>query len=149
MAKRKYIETPEKLWEYFENYKAYIDRNPIRKQDYVGKDATLVYRELQRPYTMEGFENYLANNDIIEDLGQYLENRDNRYSEYVAICSRIKREIKQNQIEGGMAGIYNPSITQRLNGLVEKQENNVKIQDAAIIDWTKPSEGNEKSNKTP
>ena len=122
MGKHKYIETPEKLWELFEEYKAHIDKNPIRKQDYVGKDATMVYRDLQRPYTMEGFENYLANNDIIGDLGDYLSNKNNAYSEYSTICSRIKREIKQNQIEGGMAGIYNPSITQRLNGLVDKND---------------------------
>lgn len=122
MGKHKYIETPEKLWELFEEYKTHIDSNPIRKQDYVGKDATMVYRDLQRPYTMDGFENYLANNDVIGDLGDYLSNKNNSYSEYSTICSRIKREIKQNQIEGGMAGIYNPSITQRLNGLVDKND---------------------------
>ena len=38
-----------------------------------------------------------------------------RYSDYIRICSRIRRTIRQDQIEGGMAGIYNPSITQRLN----------------------------------
>lgn len=126
MSKKKYIETPEKLWEYFQEYKSDVDKNPIKKQDYVGKDATMVYRELQRPYTMEGFENYLANNDIIEDLGNYMANSDDRYKEYSTICSRIKREIKQNQIDGGMAGIYNPSITQRLNGLVDKKTLTVK-----------------------
>jgi hypothetical protein len=30
--------------------------------------------------------------------------------------------IRQDQIEGGMAGVYNPSITQRLNGLKENIE---------------------------
>ena len=126
MGKSKYIETPEKLWEYFQEYKSDVDKNPIKKQDYVGKDATMVYRELQRPYTMEGFENYLANNDIIEDLGNYMANSDDKYKEYSTICSRIKREIKQNQIDGGMAGVYNPSITQRLNGLADKKTLTVK-----------------------
>ena len=127
MGKHKYIESPEKLWELFEEYKVYTDRNPIKKQDYVGKDATMVYRELQKPYTMEGFENYLANNNIIEDLSNYLANSGGNYSNYSTICSRIKREIKQNQIEGGMTGIYNPSITQRLNGLVDKKEVEQKV----------------------
>jgi hypothetical protein len=75
---------------------------------------------------MEGFENYCADNGIIQDLGHYFENRDERYSDYVAICSRIKRAIRQDQIEGGMVGQYNPSITQRLNNLVDKQEQTVK-----------------------
>jgi hypothetical protein len=30
--------------------------------------------------------------------------------------------IRQDQIEGGMVGQYNPSITQRLNGLTEKTD---------------------------
>jgi hypothetical protein len=31
--------------------------------------------------------------------------------------------IRNDQIDGGMVGQYNSSITQRLNGLVEKTEN--------------------------
>ena len=71
---------------------------------------------------MEGFEDYLSENDIIDTVDQYFENRDNRYSEYVAICMRIKKKIRKDQINGGMAGIYNPSITQRLNNLVERTD---------------------------
>lgn len=126
IGKPKYIETPEKLWEYFEAYKKEIEDNPILKHDFVGKDATEVERKLSRPLTMEGFENYLAKNDIIEDLGDYISNKNDKYSNYSTICSRIRKEIRQNQIEGGMAGIYNPSITQRLNGLVDKKEVDLK-----------------------
>lgn len=126
IGKPKYIETPGKLWEYFEAYKKEIEDNPILKHDFVGKDATEVERKLSRPLTMEGFENYLAKNDIIEDLGDYISNKNDKYSNYSTICSRIRKEIRQNQIEGGMAGIYNPSITQRLNGLVDKKEVDMK-----------------------
>lgn len=42
MGKRKYIETPEILWEHFENYKKWVKNNPIKVQDYVGKDAEMV-----------------------------------------------------------------------------------------------------------
>jgi hypothetical protein len=38
----------------------------------------------------------------------------------VSVCSRIRKNIREDQIAGGMAGIYNASITQRLNGLTEK-----------------------------
>ena len=44
------------------------------------------------------------------------------YEAYVSICSHIKEEIRQDQIEGGMVGQFNPSITQRLNGLTEKTD---------------------------
>ena len=72
---------------------------------------------------MEGFENYVA--DIPEhplSLEQYFSNTNDAFKKYIAICSHIRRKIRQDQIEGGMSGIYNPSITQRLNGLVDKQE---------------------------
>ena len=57
-----------------------------------------------------------------EDLGDYLKNKDNRYEDYAPICSYIKKKTRKDQIEGGMAGVYNASITQRLNGLAEQSE---------------------------
>ena len=122
MGKRKYIETPEKMWEYFLAYKKEVKSNPILVQDYVGKDAEMVYRQKDRPLTIDGFECWCYDNEIINDLGDYFSNKDNNYSEYSTICSRIRKAVRTDQIEGGMAGIYNPSITQRLNGLTEKQE---------------------------
>lgn len=118
----KYIETPEKLWELFILYKEGVKSKPILVHDFVGKDGYSVHREKERPLTMEGFENYLFREDVISDVSDYFENKDNRYSDYIHICRAIKKTIRQDQIEGGMAGIYNPSITQRLNGLTEKVE---------------------------
>lgn len=124
MGKNKYIESPEKLWEYFLSYKAEVKKNPIKVQDYVGKDAEMVYREKEKPLTDKGFYNYCRRN--VGCVKQYFDNQDKLYTEYITICSHIKEEIDQDQIEGGMAGIYNASITQRLNGLVEKQETEIK-----------------------
>jgi hypothetical protein len=126
MPKHKYIETPEKMWEYFLAYKEHVKKNPIIVKDWVGKDAQDVYREKERPLTIDGFECWCADNDIISDLSQYFANTEQRYTEYQTICSRIKKAVRTDQIEGGMAGIYNPSITQRLNNLVEKSEHTVK-----------------------
>ena len=39
-----------------------------------------------------------------------------------------REEIREDQIIGGMLSFYNPSITQRLNGLVEKQETSITIE---------------------
>jgi hypothetical protein len=122
MGKHKYIETPEKMWDYFLQYKESVKSNPIIVKDWVGKDAMDVYREKERPLTVDGFECWCADNDIISDLSNYFANSDNKYSDYSTICSRIRKAVRTDQIEGGMVGIYNPSITQRLNGLVEKSE---------------------------
>jgi hypothetical protein len=128
MGKHKYIETPEKMWELFEQYKAQTKSNPILVQDFVGKDGEEVYRRKERPLTIDGFECWCYDNDIISDLSKYFANTDNNYAEYCAICSRIRKAVRTDQIEGGMSGIYNPSITQRLNGLTDKSEMTVKEQ---------------------
>ena len=72
---------------------------------------------------------------IISDISHYFANLDKRYTEYVAICSRIRKAVRNDQIEGGMAGIYNPSITQRLNGLTEKTDNTHKVELTKKPDW--------------
>lgn len=123
MAKHKYIESPEKLEEHFRNYCAWVELNPIKVQDFVGKDGDEVMRKKDRPLTLDGFEVWCYNNGIINDLGDYFSNKDDKYSDFSTICSHIKKAIRSNQIDGGMAGIFNPSITQRLNGLTEKTDN--------------------------
>lgn len=128
----KYIETPEKMWEYFLEYKVYVKNNPFKIKDWVGGIGKQVIREKERPLTLEGFENYCFEKGIITDLSHYFINLDGRYKDYVAICSRIKKTIREEQISGGMAGIYNPSITQRLNSLVEKTENKHEVNEILI-----------------
>jgi len=132
-VKKKYIETPEKMWEYFLAYREKIKGDPIKQKDWVGKDGDEVYREKEKPLTMVGFQNYLDDEEIVTDVTDYFENKDKRYNSYIRICSRIKRNIQEDQIVGGMAGIYNPSITQRLNGLVEKTENKDTITQITVV----------------
>lgn len=122
MGKHKYIETPERMLNLFEDYRTEVKANPKLKNDFAGKDAQEVIKKFERPLTMEGFENYVFKKGLNADLSHYFSNYEGRYTDYLAICSHIRREIRQDQIEGGMVGIYTPSITQRLNGLVEKQE---------------------------
>lgn len=122
LGRPKNIDTPELMMQHFSDYVKETKANPFKVKDWVGKDAYEVKREKERPLTMEGFENYCYLNGIINDLGDYFSNKDNRYNDFTTICSRIRLIIRQDQIEGGMANIYNPSITQRLNGLADKQE---------------------------
>lgn len=118
----KYIESPEMMWQLFCEYRDSVKSNPKHKNDFAGKDADEVIKKLERPLTIEGFENYVCDLDIIQNMSQYFANTEGRYADYQTICSRIRRNIRQDQIEGGMVGIFNPSITQRLNGLVEQSK---------------------------
>jgi hypothetical protein len=145
MGKNKYIETPEKMWEHFEAYIKQIKSKPRKKMVFVGKDGKKDYELLEVPLTLEGFELYCFRNEIISDLSHYFGNLDNRYSNYVAICSRIRKTIREDQITGGMVGQYNPSITQRLNGLTDKSE--IKhIEQPLFPDEFKPYDGGSSFN---
>jgi hypothetical protein len=75
---------------------------------------------------MEGFRIFAFKSEGC--IKHYFDNTDNRYSDYSTICSHIKDIIRADQIEGGMVGQYNPSITQRINGLTDKSEMIVKEQ---------------------
>ena len=119
----KKIKNPNDLWEHFINYKNITKANPIIVVDFVGSKGSRDERPKERPLTMEGFENYLEDMEIISHLSNYIANKDGVYDEYLTILTRIRRNIRQDQIEGGMTGIFNHSITTRLNGLVEKTQN--------------------------
>lgn len=106
---------------YKENLKE--EANEWLKVQYVGKEGQRMQDALKLPYTMDGFEVFCYNNyGCVE---QYFKNQDEYYSEFIPICSHIKKEIRSNQITGGLLGVYNPSITQRLNGLSETINQNV------------------------
>jgi hypothetical protein len=68
--------------------------------------------------TQVGFRCFAA--DMNSSVQDYFANTDGRYSAYTTICTRIEEAIRQDQIEGGMTGQYNASITQRLNNLTER-----------------------------
>lgn len=117
------FKVPEQLWEAFEKYVTETKANPRKKHVFVGKDANSEFELLERPLTQEGFEIYCYDN--YGCVNQYFDNKQGYYDDFVTICSRIKKAIRRDQIEGGMVGQYNPSITQRLNNLVDKVENTV------------------------
>jgi hypothetical protein len=128
MGKKKYIETPEKFWELFVNYKKEVKSNPIIVKDWVGKEGDEVYREKEKPLTMVGFECYVMEHTNITypDLTVYFEGKEESYKDYFPISSRIEREIKKDQLTGGMVMIYSQNLTARLNGLVDKKETEIK-----------------------
>lgn len=124
-------------------YKKYIEDNPILVEDYVGKDGVRVLREKKRALTMEGFECFVMDNTEITypDLTNYFDGKLESFKDFVPICSRIKREIRANQIDLGLAGVINPSITQRLNNLTERVDsttNGKEISDKKTLSITLP-----------
>lgn len=128
----KYIETPEKMWELFSEYKKWVKENPIKVEDWVGGIAKKITRKKERPLTLDGFECWCFDNNIISGIGDYFANKNDNYADYSTVCAHIRKTIREDQIGGGMAGIYNPSITQRLNNLVEKTDNKHEVSEIII-----------------
>jgi hypothetical protein len=124
MAKHKYIETPEKMWELFERYKEWCKANPRYQYSLSNKTGEATAIPLERPLTQVGFRCFAAESgSAVQD---YFANTDGRYSEYTTICTHIEEAIRKDQIEGGMVGQYNASITQRLNNLTERVDTTSK-----------------------
>ena len=123
MGKNKYIETPQKMWDLFEAYKKQTKENPRTKIEYVGKDGKRVETPLETPLTMEGFSGYVYGQGVTTNIHDYFANTREAYKDYSSICSRIREEVRQDQITGGLVGQYNASITQRLNNLAERTHN--------------------------
>jgi hypothetical protein len=114
------LESPEQLYELFKKYKEDVKANPRIKSVFGGKEFEERAEPLERPLTMEGFRVYCF--DKVGCVKQYFDNLDKKYNDFLPICTHIKEIVRQDQIEGGMVGQYNPSITQRLNGLKEQVE---------------------------
>ncbi len=114
------LESPDMMMEIWEIYKKKIKANPRHSYSLSNKTGEIVAIPLEVPYTKEGFEVWAFKD--YGDIHHYFDNTDNRYSEYRTVCTHIRREIREDQIAGGMVGQYNPSITQRLNSLTEKSD---------------------------
>ena len=114
------LDSPEQLYELFIKYKTDVKANPRIKSVFGGKEFEERAEPLERPLTMDGFEVFCW--DEVGQVEDYFYNRGKKYNDFSAICSRIRKEIREDQITGGMVGQYNASITQRLNNLKEQIE---------------------------
>jgi len=121
--------TPDDMLEAWRGYVQWledVEKKRWPKVQYVGRDGVRVEDYPKIPYTLEGFKRYCyAERGNVE---QYFYNKDGLYDDFVGICAQIREWIREDQIVGGLLGNYNPSITQRLNGLTEKSEVTVKEQ---------------------
>lgn len=141
------FKAPEELLKAFEEYKEDLKEqaNEWLKVQYVGKEGDRKEDAQKIPMTQEGFEIFCKNKyGFVE---QYFKNKDGYYDDFVPICSYIKKEIRNNQIIGGLLGFFNPSITQRLNNLKEQTDVTTNGESIPLntfqIEIIKPNESNE------
>jgi hypothetical protein len=114
------FETPDDLYQLFVEYRKKVKDNPRYQYSLSNKTGKAEPIPLEVPLTMSGFRVFCHDNSLV--VHDYFANTGGRYSTFTTICKRISDEIRNDQIQGGMVGQFNASITQRLNGLTEKTD---------------------------
>jgi len=126
--------TPEELWDAFEQYRSENKEHPYLVHDYVGKDGKEVFKQKERPLTFRGFEGWLAENGVCFDLSLYQKAEHEHHKKFIPIISRIRATCDKDMLEGASAGVYAGNIASRLLGLVDKQENTVHVEQPLFPD---------------
>jgi len=121
MPTKKNIETPDKLWQLFVDFKKWLKDKPIYKHEFNAKVGDIVSIPLERPLTWSRFDCYVRDLGVITDLEDYRQNRDNRYTDYGGVITRINSEMSSDKFEGAAVGIFNANIIARDLGMVDKQ----------------------------
>ena len=109
----------EKAWDKYKQHRL-KEATKWPKVQYVGKDGNRVEDYPVLPLTLDGFFVFCYKPYGV--IKPYFFNTGEYYNDFITICSHIREEIRDHQITGGLLGQFNPSITQRLNGLKENIE---------------------------
>jgi hypothetical protein len=119
--KPKAIESPEKLWELFIEYKDWSALHPWKKKDFIrsGEDAgKIVDLTTDRPLTIWEFAAFCGlSYQGIKNYGE-MAGREG----YFEVYKRIMSEMTSQRISGGVAGAYNGNLVARIDGLKEHAE---------------------------
>ena len=137
------IDSPDTLLSLFREYKVWVKDNPRYKYTLNQRTGDMVAEPLEVPLSMEGFEVYCYNKHDIW-VEHYIVNKNQAYQEFCDISAYIKREIRSDQINGGLVGQYNANLTARLNGLTEKTETTVTMEMPLFPDEQKTIDTNAK-----
>ena len=108
MAKNKYMESPEKLYEYFQNYLEWCKLNPDTINIVTSKGEIKTLDQL-RIISWEGFQEWLYENmegNQLTHLEKYRYNENEAYNEYRGIITRIDNHIFDYLFRGAAIGRY-------------------------------------------
>jgi hypothetical protein len=115
MGTPKYIETPEKLWQLFEEYLTTLE---VLEMEVPHVKLGTVMLRTTEPMTMEGFKSFGHDKGVT--IKHYVDNTDNAYTDYCTIVTRIKDRIYKNNFSRAAVGIYKENLIAKQLGLAEK-----------------------------
>jgi len=114
------IETPEQLWQNFQEYAEWLEDNPLVEIDYRGKDIIAVDLPKLRPFTKDGFALAcgLSGWEVI--------NSWKKRKGFFEVITRIEKYIYAQKFEGAASGFLNANIIASDLGLKERTEHSIE-----------------------
>lgn len=130
------FKTPEELAEKAEGYFKWCDEHPVRiyQRKNAGASDTAASGKgvrqdegtmlVDRPYTLDGLGLWCGLASW-KDFRAY--HSDDEFS---AVIRTLEARVRDQQVTGGLCGVYHPNLTARLNGISEslQVEGNIPVQ---------------------
>lgn len=127
---------PEDLAKVADEYFTWCDNNPIETstRKLVGAEQSAKSGSkaksdetkftARRAYTLDGFCLFAR----ISDWSSFKSAEAHSDPEYLAVIHAIEQTIRDQQVSGALAGVFNANIVARLNGLAEVQKQEIDDQ---------------------
>jgi len=107
------------MWEAACEYFQWCEENPLKEQDFRGKDATEVEINKMRPFTMHGLCRYLDCN--VEYFRQFKAKLKEDQIDFARVITRIEETVYDQKFTGAAIGFFNANIISRDLGLIDKK----------------------------
>ena len=137
VGRPKNLKSPIILMDAAKEYFEWCDENPFKKQDFIKGGVmagTVVTLDVMRPYTWQGLEMWLYDKNLLAKLDDYRANKNGNYSEFSDTLMHITNIIREQQLTGGLADVFNSNLISRVLGLTEKSESTVTIEQPLFPD---------------
>lgn len=118
----KIIETPEELWNMFQEY---LNSLEVLEMEVPHPKFGTVIIHIKEPPSMEGFKYFGSNYFEIKGkdnvtIKHYIDNISNSYDDYCTIVTRIKDYIFKHNFSRAAVGMYKENLIAKQLGLSEK-----------------------------
>jgi hypothetical protein len=144
----KLFSDPEIFWQECVRYFNWCDNNPLKEEDFRGKDAVSVTLNKMRAYSWSGLGVFLDcdlrryksafNGNVGEDQVSGLVDLS---QDFVAILSRVSQIMFTQKFEGAAAGLLKENVIVRDLSLAEKSDvRQLNINQTDFIEYTEVSD---------
>lgn len=119
------FKTPQQLYDKFVEYVRTVDAMPIRVAQSVkqkgrssGENKENYVNLVAHPLSLTEFCLFAG----ISNWSDFKTHKRNRTKYFAIVIARIEAYLRNQQVNGAMAGLYNANIVARLNGITERTE---------------------------